>query len=124
MFRARSSENKLRPIWKATLPDHAIGLSWSPDGKHLAAAAISGPMAVFDAATGKPAHQLKGHGFGTTGIAWQPSGTLLASAGQDGKVRFWNALEGLENAALEGGSSWVERLQWHPAGTLLAAGAG
>ena len=44
---------------------------------------VSGPITIFDAATGKPAHQLKGHGFGTASIAWQPGGNLIASVGQD-----------------------------------------
>ena len=48
------SENKLRPVWQSAVTDHAIGLSWSPDGSRLAAAAVSGPITIFDAATGKP----------------------------------------------------------------------
>src|SRR5262245_54326861 len=80
------AENRLRPVWQASVPDHVIGLAWSPDGSHLAAAAVSGPIAVFDA-NGKVVHQLKGHGFGTAAIAWQPNGNLLASVGQDSKVR-------------------------------------
>ena len=48
------SENKLRPVWQAAVPDHAIGVAWSPDGARLAAAAVSGPITIFDAATGKP----------------------------------------------------------------------
>lgn len=118
------SENKLRPVWQAAVPDHAIGLAWSPEGKFLAAAAVSGPITIFDAASGKPAHQLKGHGFGTAAIAWQPGGTLLASVGQDGKVRLWDTVTGQEAKALEAGASWAEKLAWHPSGTLLATAAG
>lgn len=123
-FRPGASDNKLRLAWQATLPDHVIAMSWSPDGKHLAAAAVSGPVTVLDAGTGKPLHQLKGHGFGTAAIAWQPGGNLLASAGQDGKVRLWDATAGTELQVLDGGASWVERLEWNGTGTLLAAGAG
>lgn len=118
---ARSSDNKLRPGWTATLPDHVIGLSWSPDGWFLAAAAVSGPVAVFDAA-GKAVHQLPGHGFGTAAVAWQPTGALLATAGQDGKVRIWDG--GAEVLAIDAGTTWVERLAWHPSGDKLAAAAG
>jgi len=84
------SENKLRPVWQASVPDHTISVAWSLDARFLAAAAVSGPITVFDAATGKPSHELKGHGFGTTAIAWQPNGKLLASVGQDNKVRLWD----------------------------------
>ena len=44
------SENKLRPVWQASVPDHTIALSWSPDSRFLAAAAVSGPITIFDAA--------------------------------------------------------------------------
>jgi WD40 repeat protein len=118
------AENKLRPVWQASLPDHTIGLAWSPDGKLLAAAAVSGPVTIFDAASGKPTHQLKGHGFGTSAIAWQPGGQLLASVGQDGKVRLWETPTGKERKALDAGASWCEKLAWHPSGQWLAAGAG
>src|SRR3954452_14593242 len=103
-------ENKLRPAWQASVPDHAIGVTWSPDGRFLAAAAVSGPIAVFDAASGKPAHQLKGHGFGTAAVAWQPIGSVLASVGQDGKVRLWDGTTGQEGKALEAGASWAEKV--------------
>ncbi len=119
---SRSSDNKLRPMWSASLPDHVVGLSWSSDARQLAAAAVTGSVVVFDAANGKPVQSLKGHGFGTTAIGWQPGGAVLASAGQDGKVRLWKDHQ--EIAALDGGSLWVERLAWNAAGTMLAASAG
>jgi WD40 repeat protein len=118
------SENRLRPIWQAAIPDHVIGLAWSPDGTRLAAAAVGGPITVFDAATGRPAHELKGHGFGTAAVAWQPGGKLLASAGQDGKARLCDGMTGQEMKVLEAGAAWAEKLAWHPSGAYLAVGAG
>lgn len=124
MFRSSRTDNKLRPVWQAAVADHTIGLAWSPDGKFLAAAAVSGPVTVFDASTGKPAHELPGHGFGTTAVAWQPNGPLLVSVGQDGNARLWNGTTGTAVHALDAGATWVERLAWNAAGTLLAVGAG
>ena len=108
--------------WSAKLDDHTIALAWSTDGSQLAAASVSGPITVFDVATGTVAHTLSGHGFGTTAIAWQPGGKRLASAGQDGKARLWEA--GREVVALDAGAAWVERLAWHPKGTSLVTAAG
>jgi WD40 repeat protein len=119
-----NSSDRLRLVWKAGLEDHVIGVSWSPDGKRLAAAVVSGPVTVFDATGGQVAHALPGHGFGAAAVAWQPNGNLLATAGQDGKVRIWDAAAGGEVAAMAGGAAWVETLAWHPAGSLLGAGAG
>jgi WD40 repeat protein len=120
---SRKSPDKLRLAWKATIPDHVIGVAWSPSSTHLAAGAVSGPVTIFDS-NGKPVHSLAGHGFGTAAIAWQPGGTLLASAGQDGKVRLWDTTTGSEAKALDGGAAWVEQLSWSPGGHLLAASAG
>ncbi|HSQ58367.1 MAG TPA: hypothetical protein VLM40_21785 [Gemmata sp.] len=108
------SDNKLRPVWHATMPDHVIGVAWSPDGKLLAAAAVSGPITIYDAAMGKPLDELKGHGFGTAALAWQPNGNLLASVGQDGKARLWDGVAGKEFKALDAGASWAEKVAWHP----------
>lgn len=118
------SENKLRPVWQSAITDHVIGLSWSPEGSRLAAAAVGGPITIFEAATGKPSHELAGHGFGTSAIAWQPGGKLIASAGQDGKVRIWDSTSGQEVKALDAGAAWAEKLAWHPSGGYLAVGAG
>lgn len=132
--RDKKSANRLAPVWRGEVPDHAIDLAWSADGKHLAVAAVSGPVVVFDAATGRPAHTLTGHGFGTTAVAFHPAEPVLATCGQDGKVRLWDTLLGQERAAFDGGAAWVERLAWStgnrgtpspdPPGSVLATAAG
>src|SRR5947208_13439129 len=92
--RPGKSENRLRRAWAAAVPDHCVALAWSPDGKLLAAAAVSGPITVFDAASGKPRSELPGHGFGTAALDWQPGRALLASAGQDGTAKLWDTSTG------------------------------
>jgi WD40 repeat protein len=115
---------RLTRRWKAELDDHAIALAWSPGGGLLAAASVSGPIQLFDAATGQVQASLAGHGFGTTAVSWRRDGSLLASAGQDGKVRLWDASSGAERAALAGGAAWVEHVTWHPSADVLASAAG
>lgn len=121
---SKTSDNRLRRSWLASVPDHVIGLPWSPDGKHLAAAAVSGPIVIFESATAKQVATLKGHGFGTANVVWKPTGELLATAGQDGKVRIWDTAMWQERAALDGGSAWVEGLAFSADGTMLASAAG
>lgn len=109
--------------WAATLDDYVIDLAWSPDGSLLAAAAQSGSVTLYDAATGAVKHALRGHEDGTNCLAWQP-GTqpLLATGGQDGCVRLWNPVTGAQTAETSLGSAWVEHLCW--TGPFLFAAAG
>jgi hypothetical protein len=114
----------LPTIWQAAVGDCAHALAWSSNGRWLAAAAISGPITLFDGLTGQARVRLKGHTLGTTSLSWQPQEPLLASSGQDGKVRLWDSETGAEQRALDAGASWVERVAWSPAGDMLAAAAG
>jgi WD40 repeat protein len=115
---------RLARRWQAGVGDHVIAVAWSPAGRLLAAAAVAGPLTLFDAETGQARATLPGHGFGTCALAWRGDGTLLASAGQDGKVRLWDVAAGQERAGLEGGAAWVERVTWHPTADVLASAAG
>lgn len=113
----------LTRLWHASIGEHVIALRWSPDGSMLAAAAVGGPITLFDA-QGAVRHTLPGHGFGTADLSWHPRGAILCSAGQDGKVRFWDVANGSEVRQVAGGASWVEQLAWSPDGSLLATAAG
>jgi len=110
--------------WQAAISDHVIALAWSPDGRWLAAAAVSGPISLFDGATGQRMAVLAAHHLGTTSLAWHAGSTCLASAGQDGLVRLWDVATGGEQHTLEAGSTWVEHVAWNPTGDLLATAAG
>ena len=39
---------RLERRWKAEIDDHVISLAWSPSGKTLAAASVSGPITLFE----------------------------------------------------------------------------
>jgi WD40 repeat protein len=110
--------------WSAAIDDHVIALAWSLDGSTLAVAAASGPITLFDAASGAVRHPLPGHGFGTAAVAWSADGSLLASAGQDGRVRVWDRATGKERWSAAGGASWVDNVAWCPQAPILASIAG
>ncbi|MBM3263680.1 MAG: WD40 repeat domain-containing protein [candidate division Zixibacteria bacterium] len=118
-----NTKQGLDPYFQSRIGDYVNSLSWSPDGKRLATAAISGSVVVFDLSESK-IHDLEGHRFGATALSWHPRGLLLASAGQDGKARVWDAMRGQELFNLDGGASWVECAAWSPNGDWLATAAG
>lgn len=119
---AQDGRRVLRPIWRAELADHVVSLSWSGDSRLVAAAAVSGAVAVFDGATGALRWRAKAHEVGTCALALRPQGDLLATGGQDGVIRLFDADGGAVKAELPGGAPWVvapclepERLLWAPA---------
>jgi WD40 repeat protein len=106
--------------WQAAISDHVIALAWSPDGRWLAAAAVSGPSSLFDGATGQCTTVLAGHTLGTTSLSWHADSTCLASAGQDGLVRLWDASTGREQQALDAGAPEVpHRRMLRPSASVL-----
>ena len=78
-----------------------IGVGRSPDGRLLAATAVSGPITLFEANSDKPVHQLSGRGFGT------------AANTKDSKLGKFH-FDGTEASVLA----------WSPDDKSLAAGAG
>jgi WD40 repeat protein len=114
----------IKTRWQTTIDDHPIQVGWSPDGKTLAAAGVSGPITLFDGETGAVRHKLPGHKLDTMAISWHKDGGLLASVGQDGKVRLWDTVAGAQTAEMAGGASWVERVAFSPNADLLVSAAG
>lgn len=114
----------MKPKLACSLGDPVVALAWSPDSRHLAAAGISGPTAILDAASLRVVHPLAGHDGGTFTLDWSARGDLLATGGADGRVRLWDANTGALRRHLPGGADWVEQAVFSPDGDRLATRAG
>jgi WD40 repeat protein len=123
----------LRPInfvWHGKLDDFNTSLAWSPTGDRLAAASVSGQVAIYDAAEGRAIHLFEqAHADGCDALAWRPDGKALATAGRNGTWKLWDAADGKVLAEHEAGAMWAEHLVWSSQpigerGYLLALGAG
>ncbi|VTS05545.1 WD40 repeat domain-containing protein [Tuwongella immobilis] len=119
----QSSSADWQPLGSSELPDHVIALAWSPNGAYLAAATVSGPIAVLDGTTGREVERVRGHGFGTTAVDWLDERTWL-SAGQDGQIHRWEIGNHSPVQSWDGGAKWVERLAVSRCRQFVASGAG
>jgi WD40 repeat protein len=110
----------LRPIEERTCA------ALSPDGRTLAAgcwdqAAGTSAIRLWEAATGKPLGECKGHEKKVTRVAFSPGGEVLASGGQDRTVRLWGFAAGTERRRLRTDGA-VQALTFAPDGRVLASG--
>ena len=110
--------------WAVELADSVQDLAWSPDGRWLAAAGVSGPLNLIASTTGAVDREWPGHGGGTLKLAWSPDARRLASSGQDGCARVWDPNRDEECQRLAGGSNWVGCVSFSPYADLLITAAG
>ena len=67
-----------------------MNLTFSPDGRTLAAGTTSGEIELWDVASRQRRSALRGHAGSIRGLVFAPDGRTLVSAGDDGTVRIWD----------------------------------
>jgi hypothetical protein len=72
----------------------AAALSFSPDGRLLAAADPASAVRVWDVSSGKEVRRFGGHPDKVLATAFAPDGTSLVSAAADGTLRLWDVASG------------------------------
>ena len=87
-------------------------MALSPDGRTLASGDEVGTVRLWDAQTGTPLADLKGHDHAISRLAFSADGGLLATAADaDGHSRcavfLWEAASGRELARIEGLDNWI-----------------
>jgi RNA polymerase sigma factor (sigma-70 family) len=69
-------------------------LSYAPGGKLLAAGNADGTVVLWDTATGREVHQIRGHKREVNSVAFSPDGKAVASSSFDGDLFLWDAATG------------------------------
>jgi len=107
------------------LSQRTYGLSFSPDGKLLAAAGGApgklGEVRLIDFASGNIVNVL-----GTTSdvvfdAVFNPAGDRIAVGGADGILRVFEVASGKEQLTISSHSDWVQAVAWSPDGSKLAS---
>lgn len=99
---------------------YAVSVTWSPDGKLLAAGETYQGW-VWDAATLKQVAVLRSRNDSMRAMAWSPVSKTLATAGDKLAIRLWDAATWRPTAVLRGFDTGIEAVAWNPAGTAVAA---
>ena len=97
-------------------------ISFSPDSKLLAAPARRETI-VWDLASRRQRHVLKGHAGNCQAAVFSPDGTQLATSSRDATIKLWDVETGTLLGNLTGHTHGVASLAWHPSGKRLASAA-
>ncbi len=103
------------------LQDYILALSFSPDGKTLAASDAKGGLQLWDVATGKVRRTLTGHRDFIGSLAFSPDGQLLYGGCRDRQIRAWDVATGQVARHFKTYASSASQMVLSPNGTLLVS---
>jgi WD40 repeat protein len=79
-----------------------FSVTFSPDGKMIAAGCGDGRIELWEVASHKRRATLRGHAEEVTSVAFSGDGKLLASRGAEATVRLWDMRTGKGGASFTG----------------------
>jgi WD40 repeat protein len=107
------------------LPERTWGLSWSPDGKILAAACGTpgkrGEVRLCNPENHTAGKVLERIADMMLAVRFSPDGTRLAAGGADDAVRIYDAESGRRQLLIEQHADWVTDVAFSPDGTRITS---
>jgi eukaryotic-like serine/threonine-protein kinase len=127
-------------LWKITHPQTSIatfpvvrsfaahsgpiyGVSFSPDGRYVAAASQDRTASVWEVSSGRQRFKLLGHTNEINCIAYSPDGKTLATGSEDGSVILWDADTGNVRTVIWQHKAEICSVAFNPANHQLACAA-
>lgn len=102
------------PSWVTAIAfPHASGL--------LATGHDDSVIRVWDLASEKLLHELRGHHHPVSALAFSPDGSLLATAGEDRLIHIWDTGRGTRVRSLAGHTDRIPALAWRPDGRQIVS---
>ncbi len=98
-----------------------FSVSFSPDGRRMAAATWDQTIKLWDADSGTELRTFKGHTGEVRWVSFSPDGRRLASACNDETIKLWDADSGAELRTLKGHTANVLSVSFSPDGRRLAS---
>jgi len=121
-FVNRSNHRELFSVGTRPRP-HLVRAVFNPDADRVACCG-GNDVWIYELASGRVLHHLKGHDKGVGAVAWSPDGTTIASGGMDKTIRLWDPKTGEAMAVLRGHGSWIFGLAFSRDSHWLLAAAG
>jgi RNA polymerase sigma factor (sigma-70 family) len=101
-----------------------LSVAYSADCRLLASGSYDGTVRIWEAATGRELHALRGHGREVASVAFSPDGKVLASGSWDHTIRLWDSASGKLLQPREGQDGPVDNLAVSADGRLAAVCCG
>ncbi len=100
-------------------------VTYSPDGKSIAAAEGASRAAIWDTVSGEviQSFDVTGEGGFVYSVAFSPDGKLLATGDELTLVTIWDIAAGKKVSALKGHTGWVYSVAFSPDGKRLLSGS-
>ena len=113
----------LREVQRIESSAGMLNIAFAPDGATFASRSGDGTIKIWEVASGRVLHTLRGHDGPVASVAFAPDGAMLASGSRYNTIRIWEVASGRVLHTLRGHTDWVWSVAFAPDGATLASGS-